>query len=436
MKEGTKKYISNLGFDALTEMQLAVFEAFPKTKDLVLLSPTGSGKTVAFLLPILEQIDPSIPGIQALIVSPTRELALQIEEVSRKCKSPHKINVVYGGHSMQTEKKNLSVLPTILVATPGRLCDHIDKETLDFENLRFLVLDEFDKSLEMGFQEEVGYIIEQTPRSIKTLLSSATNLEEIPAFTEIKDPFEVNFLDGLQPELTVKRVTYEEEEKLPRLFETLCSLPNEPTIIFCNHRDATERICEHLQEMGVPALAFHGAMEQQDRERTLIRFRNGSANYLVSTDLAARGLDIPDIGTVIHYQLPHKVDAFTHRNGRTARMKEKGQALILSEAGKNLLDYMDNSIPEFKQNDEIVLPSQPKWETLYFSGGKKEKINKIDIVGFLGHKGGLKKDEIGLITVLDHWSFVAVSRSKAKDILETVSQEKIKGKKLKMAIAR
>lgn len=432
----TKGYISNLGFEKLTEMQSAVFDAFPKSKDLVLLSPTGSGKTVAFLLPILENLDPSIEGIQALIVSPTRELALQIEDVSRSCKSEHKINIVYGGHSMRTEKQSLSVAPSILVATPGRLCDHIDKGTIDLSNLRFLVLDEFDKSLEMGFQEEMGYIIENTPRSVKTILSSATNLEEIPAFTGIENPVEINFLTEMQPELTLLKVTYEEEEKLPKLFETLCSLPNEPTIIFCNHREATERICEHLQEMGVPALAFHGAMEQQDRERTLIRFRNGSANYLVSTDLAARGLDIPEIGTVIHYQMPLKIDAFTHRNGRTARMQEKGQALVLTEAGRDLLDYMDNSIPEFKQKENISLPEQPKWDTLYFSGGKKEKINKIDLVGFLGHIGGLKKDEIGLITVLDHWSFVAVSRDNIRDVLQKVRNEKIKGKRLKIAIAR
>jgi superfamily II DNA/RNA helicase len=436
MKEETKAYISNLGFEKLTDMQSAVFDAFPKTKDLVLLSPTGSGKTVAFLLPILENLDPTIEGIQALIVSPTRELALQIEDVSRNCKSDHKINVVYGGHSMRTEKQSLSVAPTILVATPGRLCDHLDKGTINLENLRFLVLDEFDKSLEMGFQEEMGYVIDNTPRSVKTFLSSATNLEEIPTFTGIENPVEINFLTEMQPELSLLKVTYEEEEKLPKLFETLCSLPNEPTIIFCNHREATERICEHLQEMGVPALAFHGAMEQQDRERTLIRFRNGSANYLVSTDLAARGLDIPEIGTVIHYQMPLKIDAFTHRNGRTARMQEKGQALVLTESGRNLLDYMDNSIPEFQQRETITLPEQPKWDTLYFSGGKKEKINKIDLVGFLGHVGGLKKDEIGLITVLDHWSFVAVSRENIHDVLHKVRQEKIKGKRLKIAIAR
>lgn len=436
MKAETHTYLKNLGIEKLTEMQKAVFDTFPNTKDVVILSPTGSGKTLAFLLPILEQIESSSQGIQALIVSPTRELALQIEEVGKNCKSPYKINVVYGGHSMRTEKQSLSVAPTILVATPGRLCDHIDKGTVNLETVAFLVLDEFDKSLEMGFQEEMAYIIDHTPPAVKTILSSATRLHEIPAFTGIENPTELNFLSELLPKLTQKKVTYAEEEKLPRLFETLCSLPNEPTIIFCNHRDATMRICEHLQEMGVPALPFHGAMEQQDRERTLIRFRNGSANYLVSTDLAARGLDIPDIGTVIHYQLPLQEDAFIHRNGRTARMQEKGQALILTEAGKNLLDYMDNSIPEFVQNENITLPQAPFWDTIYFSGGKKEKINKIDLVGFLGHKAGLKKEDIGLITVLDHWSFVAVSREKISAVVKQIRSEKIKGKRLKIEISR
>lgn len=436
MKEATKLYLANLGIQELTPMQKEVFDLFPKNQNLVLYSPTGSGKTLAFLLPILENLNPNVPGIQALIISPTRELALQIEEVCRKCKSELKINVVYGGHAMQTEKQNLSVPPSILVATPGRLCDHIDKGTVDFENLQFLVLDEFDKSLEMGFQEEMAYIIDHTPPSVKSILSSATQLDEIPSFTGIEGPLEVNFLTELLPEIQLFKVHYEEEEKLTRLFEILCSLPSEPTMIFCNHREATERICEHLQQMGVPALAFHGAMEQQDRERTLIRFRNGSANYLVSTDLAARGLDIPEIGTVIHYQLPLKEDGFIHRNGRTARMKEKGRVLILSEKGRHLPDYMNNEMPEFTTSEKISLPEQPLWDTLYFSGGKKEKINKIDLVGFLGNKAQLKKEEIGLITVLDHWSFVAISRDKIKTVLKAIREEKIKGKRLKIAIAR
>ena len=432
----TQEYLRNLNIEQLTDMQLEILERFNEQENIVLYSPTGSGKTLAFLLPLLENIDPNKQGIQALIISPTRELALQIEEVTRSCKSDFKVNVVYGGHSMRTELQSLSVAPTILVATPGRLCDHIDKGSVDLENLNFLVLDEFDKSLEMGFQEEVGYIIDHTPKSIRTLLSSATQLEEIPDFTGIKNPYEINFLSNLIPKLSVKKVTYEEEEKLPKLFETLCSLPDEPTMIFCNHREATMRICEHLQEMGVPALAFHGAMEQQDRERTLIRFRNGSANYLVSTDLAARGLDIPEIGTVIHYQMPLKEDGFIHRNGRTARMLEKGQALILTEKGRALLDYMPQDLPEFEQVHPIQLPIPPIWNTLYFSGGKKEKINKIDLVGFLAQKGGLKKEEIGLIIVLDHWSFVAVANEKIDTVLTKIRQEKIKGKKLKIDIAR
>ncbi|MFA7273131.1 MAG: DEAD/DEAH box helicase [Crocinitomicaceae bacterium] len=436
MKEKTRQYLDNLGIETLTPMQTDVLEQFPNCNDLVILSPTGSGKTLAFLLPILEMLDENMEGLQAVIISPTRELALQIEDVFKKCKTNFKINITYGGHSMRTEKQSLSVEPTVLVATPGRLCDHLDKGTVQLDRVKCVVLDEFDKSLEMGFQEEMGYIIDATPKSIKTILSSATNLEVIPAFTGIENPVHINFLNELIPALTLRKVIYGEEEKLPKLFELICSLPNESTIIFCNHRDACIRICEHLQEMGVPALPFHGAMEQPDRERSLIRFRNGSANYLVATDLAARGLDIPDIGTVIHYQMPQKIDSFIHRNGRTARMLEKGQAVVFQEDGKQLPEYIETKIPLFPLADKITLPDWPAWDTIYFSGGKKEKINKIDLVGFLIQKGGIQKDEIGLITVQDHWSYVAVKADKIKEVIRLIRQEKIKGKRLKIELSR
>jgi superfamily II DNA/RNA helicase len=436
MKKNTRQYLDNLGIETLTPMQDEVLAQFPNNKDLVVLSPTGSGKTLAFLLPVLEMLDENMEGIQAVIISPTRELALQIEDVFKKCKTNFKINITYGGHSMRTEKQSLTVEPTVLVATPGRLCDHLNKGTVQLDRLKCIVLDEFDKSLEMGFQNEMGYIIEATPKSIKTILSSATSLDDIPKFTGIENPKWINFLNELKPELTLKKVIYGEEEKLPKLFELICSLPNEATLIFCNHRDACIRICEHLQEMGIPALPFHGAMEQPDRERSLIRFRNGSANYLVATDLAARGLDIPDIGTVIHYQMPQKIDSFTHRNGRTARMMEKGQAILFQEEGRNLPLYIEKEIAEFKIKQNSTLPDWPSWDTIYFSGGKKEKINKIDLVGFLIQKGELQKEEIGLITVVDHWSYVAVKADKIKDVIHRIRQEKIKGKRLKIELSR
>jgi ATP-independent RNA helicase DbpA len=435
MNNNVDVYLNKLGFEALTPMQEEVCTSFDLHKDIVLLSPTGSGKTLAFLLPILSNLKEGVSGIQAVIISPTRELALQIETVFKSCKSPFKINVVYGGHSMRTEKQSLEVLPTVLVATPGRLCDHLSRETLKFNNLQYIVLDEFDKSLEMGFQEEMAFILSHIPQGHSTFLSSATTLDEIPEFTGIKEPKTINFLDQLKPKLSLKAAYYGEEEKLPILFEVLCSLPAEPTMIFCNHREATMRICEHLQEMGVPAIPFHGAMEQQERERSLIRFRNGSSHYLVATDLAARGLDIPDVGTVIHYQLPLKEDAFIHRNGRTARMKEKGQAIVLLEQGRDIPDFLNKDLTTFQVSKNLSLPEYPKWDILYFSGGKKDKINKIDLVGFLSKKGELEKHEIGLITVLDHWSYVAVPAKDIKTILHKIRREKVKGKRLKIDIS-
>jgi len=183
MKKNTRQYLDNLGIETLTPMQDEVLAQFPNNKDLVVLSPTGSGKTLAFLLPVLEMLDENMEGIQAVIISPTRELALQIEDVFKKCKTNFKINITYGGHSMRTEKQSLTVEPTVLVATPGRLCDHLNKGTVQLDRLKCIVLDEFDKSLEMGFQNEMGYIIEATPKSIKTILSSATSLDDIPKFT-------------------------------------------------------------------------------------------------------------------------------------------------------------------------------------------------------------------------------------------------------------
>ncbi|MFT7344566.1 MAG: ATP-dependent RNA helicase DeaD [Lentimonas sp.] len=435
MDTTAKSYIKNLGFESLTDMQDAIYDEAKSGKDIVLLSPTGSGKTLGFLLPLIERLDKNISGVQALIVSPTRELALQIEDVFKQLKTPFKVNLVYGGHSIRTEKQSLTEPPALLIGTPGRLCDHIGRETIDFSQLKCLVLDEFDKSLEMGFQDDMGYIIDTLP-SHQTILSSATFLDDIPGFVGVKEPVEVNFLKESQPAVKQWQVSYEEDQKVEKLVEVICAIPAGRTIVFCNHREATERVCEHLNDMGIPAIAFHGAMEQDERERTIIKFRNGTAYYLIATDLAARGLDIPEIETVIHYQLPHKEAVLTHRNGRTARMNGEGNALIFLSNESKQLDYIPTDLPEYKLPKNGSLPEFPQWETIYFSGGKKDKVNKIDLVGFLMQKGKLKKDEVGLITVLDYTSFVAVKESEIKQLMGRIKGEKVKGKKLKIQIAR
>ena len=435
MENQIKQAISNLKISELNEMQIASIEANESKEDCVLLSPTGSGKTLAFLLPLLYHLKANQGFVQALIITPTRELTIQIEEVFKSLKTDYKINAAYGGHSIRVEENNFSEIPDLIVGTPGRLCDHINRGNLDVSRVKTLILDEFDKSLEMGFQEEMGYIVDQLDSLQKRMLISATQMEEIPAFTGVLDPVSLNFLKGKSEGLTQKMVVSDDKDKLQTLFELLCHNKDEPTIIFCNHRDTVERISEFLEEMGIVSSYFHGGLEQKDRERTMIKFRNGSSNYLVTTDLAARGLDIPEIKYIIHYHMPPKEDGFIHRNGRTARMSSTGTSYLLMSQGETLPDYISTK-PELEKLDDITLPEQPKWETLYFSGGKKDKINKIDIVGFLSKKGNLDRSDLGLVIVQDFSSFAAVNREKVEGLLAIIRKEKVKGKKLKIEVAQ
>lgn len=436
MKNHTQIAISNLKIESLNEMQLASIEANKDLEDCILLSPTGSGKTLGFLLPLLNHLDEKLDYVQALIVTPSRELAIQIEEVFRSLGTAFKVNSTYGGHSIRVEENNFSQAPAVLIGTPGRICDHVNRGNLDLSRVKILILDEFDKSLEMGFQEEMGYIVGQLNSLKKRMLISATEMKEIPSFTGIIDPIQLNFLTNASQGLTLKMVISEDKDKLQTLFDLLCQNTNESTIIFCNHRDTVERISEFLSEMGVINVFFHGGLDQTERERTMIKFRNGSSNYLVTTDLAARGLDIPEIKYIIHYHLPPKEDGFIHRNGRTARMSATGTSFLLLSRDENLPDYIQKRPEIVKLKDDNALPRKPEWVTLYLSGGKKDKINKIDIVGFLSKKGNLEKFDLGLIIVQDFSSYAAVKRNKISQLLQDIQNEKVKGKKLKIEIAQ
>ncbi|HEX8561669.1 MAG TPA: DEAD/DEAH box helicase [Flavobacterium sp.] len=428
----------NLGIDSLNEMQHAAHEAILNEPNVLLLSPTGSGKTLAFLMPIFEVIDTDATGVQCLVLVPSRELALQIEHVWKKMGTGSKVNVCYGGHSIDTEIKNLSNPPAVLIGTPGRIADHLERRTFDPGNIETLVLDEFDKSLQLGFHQEMSFIIRQLPKINKRILVSATASIEIPRFTQVSNPHVLDFIPTEEEtsNLTIRLVRAESKDKLETLFKLLCSLKSESAIIFCNHREAVERVSELLNAKGILATYYHGGMDQEERERALIQFRNGSVRYLITTDLAARGLDIPEIKHVIHYHLPAKEDEFTHRNGRTARMLASGTAYLLIHETEKKLDYIDYSTPEFKLDANAKLPKTPDFKTIYISGGKKNKLNKIDIVGFFSQKGKLDKTDLGLIEVKDFISFAAVKSSKVGDLLKNVREEKMKGKKFKIEVAR
>ena len=429
--------LSNLNINSLNEMQRASIEAISVNREIILLSDTGSGKTLAFLLPIAQHLDKNSKVTQAIIVVPSRELALQIEYVFKKMGTGFKVTCCYGGHLRETEENNLKEAPALIVGTPGRLGDHIRRGNISTKNIETIVLDEFDKLLEEGFDEEMSFIIDKLPALNKRILTSATQLLEIPAFVGIKSPVEINFLSGEKSDaLAVQMISSEDKDKTETLFKLICSLGNRSTIVFCNQREFVEQVSFFLKEKGIVNVFYHGAMEQQLRDAALCKFRNGSSNVLVTTDLAARGLDIPNIRYIVHYQLPTSEDAYTHRNGRTARMEASGTAILILAPGERLPAYITPEPVVIELPSSTTLPEKPVWTTLFIAVGKKEKVNKVDIVGFLTNKGRLKKEDIGLIEVKDFFSFVAIRKSKAGQTLEFIKTEKIKNKKVKIDIAK
>jgi superfamily II DNA/RNA helicase len=432
-------YLAKLNIKALNEMQQSAIGAIQDNNELILLSATGSGKTLAFLMPLLDQLDPEEKLCQALIMVPSRELALQIESVLKQMQSGFKVTTCYGGHKREIEENNLVQPPAIIIGTAGRMADHIRRGNINLSKISFLILDEFDKSLELGFLEEMEYIIKSIPSVKKRMLTSATFTEQIPDFVQMKDPMILNFLPENPTEsesLRINTLLSPDKDKLDTLLQLICYTGNTSTIVFCNHRDAVERCSEFLNEQGIVNVFYHGGMEQHDREVALCKFRNTSSDILVTTDLASRGLDIANIRNIIHYHLPNDEAAFTHRNGRTARMNTTGNVYVIYSEEEKMPSYLTENAQVFELPERLNMPEKPKWSTLFIAAGKKDKINKIDIVGFLSQKAGLKQDEIGLIEVKDFTAFVAVRKSKVGFVLEQIKDEKIKNKKVKIAIAK
>jgi superfamily II DNA/RNA helicase len=420
-------------------MQERAGEAILSNKEILLLSPTGSGKTLAFLLPIAQMLNHDEKKVQCLVLTPSRELAIQIEQVWKKMATGFKVSCCYGGHDMQTEIQNLAEPPALLIGTPGRIADHIKRATFARDAVSTLVLDEFDKSLALGFEEDMSYIFGSLQHLDKKIFVSATASVAIPEFAGAADDLTV--LDHIHESvsndaLTLKLVISEEKDKANKLAGLLSLISSEPALIFCNHRDAVERTTTLLREKGIECAAFHGGMEQMQREQTLVQFRNGSVRFLIATDLAARGLDIPEMKHVIHYHLPSTEAEFTHRNGRTARMEATGTAYLLMHTEEQLPYYIRQKPEQLDIPSGLKLPKLAEWVTIYINGGKKDKLNKVDIVGFLSQKGLLEKDEIGLIIVKDRNAFVAVKKHKVKTLLPLVQNEKIKGTKYKIVVAR
>lgn len=432
--------LRNLQIEQLTPMQEATREAYGKNRDLVLLSPTGSGKTLAFLLPLVQALKTDVQGVQAVVLVPSRELALQIETVFKSMGTEFKAMSCYGGRPAMEEHRTMKGMnPSVIIGTPGRMNDHLRKENFDAGTVNTLVIDEFDKCLEFGFHDEMAEVIGQLPSLNKRILLSATDAEEIPQFagvggdarlsTSDSQVIKLNFLDpeALAPRLKLHKVISPEKDKLETLYNLLCVLGNHSTLVFCNYRESVERVAGYLQSRKFTCDMFHGGMEQPDRERALYKFRNGTSSVLISTDLAARGLDIPGIENIVHYHLPVNEEAYTHRNGRTARWEANGKSYLVLHEEERIPEYIPEDIETFEFPEVLPKPVQSRWATLYIGKGKKDKLNKIDIVGFLYKKGGLAREDVGQVDVKEHYAFVAVRRSKMKQLLTLIRGEKIKG---------
>lgn len=428
--ENIQAGLKNMGITQLNLLQEECLKVISKEKEVVILSPTGSGKTLAFALPILSEINPNYTNkIQALILAPSRELAQQIEQVIKATRSGFKVNCFFGGHEMRFEKQSLTQPPHVLIGTPGRIADHFRRGTINGKSIEFLVIDEFDKSLEIGFKDDLSYIRTQLPNLKKKVLTSATAMNEIPDYIlDGKPKFIHNKVDSEQSEKRSIFLVEAPQAKEVVLHKLLKALTNEPTLVFCNFKETVGEIERFLRKQGIELVSFHGGLEQKDREKNLVQFRNRSVNVLVTTDLAARGLDIPEIKHVIHLQLPVHEAEFIHRNGRTARMHKEGSVYVIK--GKDFFhkDYLPKNMVSFDFNKKIETKTEANIEfvTLYISKGKKDKLRKLDIVGYAIQTGGLEKEDLGLIEVKDAFSYIAVNKEKADNLIKKAKQVKLK----------
>lgn len=425
-----------LNIAELNQIQLAMAKNY-NSNNIMLLSPTGSGKTLAFIIPVLKNLRQPNGTIQVVAISPSRELAIQTSRIFKEIAIGYKVTCCYGGHNFEDEKKSLSVVPDIIVSTPGRLLDHIKRKNIDVYNVRILVIDEFDKSLELGFQDEMERLVKKMPNVSKRIFTSATRMDNLPDFIKPEGLNTLNFLGEttLPDRINFFSIKSPAKDKLETLDYTLRNHCTGKTIVFVNYRESVDRVYDHLLGLGYPVGLYHGGLEQIDREKAVAMFNNGTFQIMVTTDLGARGLDIDAIENVVHYHLPVTNEVYTHRNGRTARIDASGNVFVIIGPSERIPDYM-----KFEESITISTNTKPvplkKVETIFFSAGKKEKISKGDVVGFLIAKGGLNSSEIGQIDIFDHYALVAVPATKVKETIKKISQEKIKNQKVKISIAR
>lgn len=430
MTSQIRKILDKLKISELNEMQKEALSKISSHENTFLLSPTGSGKTLGFLLPLIEKLDADENRIQAVILVPSRELAIQIEQVFRDMGTGFKVNAVYGGRSIAKDKIELQHNPAVLIGTPGRVADHFDRHQFSKSGIKTLILDEFDKSLEIGFENDMSYIISELNHLQKRVLTSATNNIEIPEFVGFEKPVSVNYLKSGTSKLAVETVIAKDRNKFKSLLQLINFIGNKPGIIFCNFKDSIGEVSAFLRKHKIDHGCFYGGMEQKERERALIKFRNGTHQIIIATDLAARGLDIPELGFIIHYELPIKEEEFIHRNGRTARVQAEGTAYVLKWESQSLPDFIE--ITEALNVSDPTKRTAPYWDTLFISGGRKDKISKGDIAGLFFKIGHLNKSQLGVIELKQDCAFVAVPKTLSSELIFNLNNSRLKKKKVRI----
>ena len=435
-----------LGYTMMTPVQAQALPAILDGRDVIAQAPTGSGKTAAFGLGLLHRLDAADGRTQALVLCPTRELADQVGKQLRKLATgiPNlKISILCGGIPLAPQLASLAHAPHVVVGTPGRVLELVQKDALSLRNVRTLVLDEADRMLDMGFEEAIRDLVKRTPRDRQGLLFSATFPDAIRALATamLRDPFEVSIEGGAEP-ATIEQLFFEiePERKAPLLGALLLEYRPASAVVFCNMRKDTEEVVGSLAHYGFSALALHGDMEQRDREEVLVRFANRSCSVLVASDVAARGLDVEDLGAVINYDLPSDADTYLHRIGRTGRAGREGLALSLCAPNELARKTMiaERLGKPLRWGRATPLGGRPSgvspapMVTLRIDAGRTDKLRPGDIVGALTGDAGLKVDVIGKIDVFPTRSYVAIARNQADTALARLRSGKIKGRKFRV----
>ncbi|MEJ8801863.1 ATP-dependent RNA helicase DbpA [Pontibacter sp. H249] len=443
--------LEELKYTSPTPIQASAIPLLLQGQDVAGQAETGSGKTAAFGLPLLQSINTELQQVQALIIVPTRELAVQVrQELKQYAKKIEnlKISAFYGGHSFSQERASLSHPPQLLVATPGRLTDHLNRRTVDLSKVKQIVLDEADKLLEMGFEEELDQVMTSLPQKRQTILFSATMPDDVKELiaNSLKNPqFVKASTNAIPDKVKLIGIKVDHDKRKEIVGALLQSINPVGTVVFTNTRIAADEIAAQLQTAGFAARPLHGGMEQKDRDKAMMLFRNGTTQVLVATDVAARGLDIDKLQNIIHYELPIDAAAYLHRSGRTGRAGKSGTVYTLATPRdeKQLRDWeqvrMDDWLTAENLTSKAATPDQtvqPAFATLYISGGRKDKISPRDIVGALIAEAGLKADQIGKIEIQDRMSYVAVPESQSKGIAQKLSDGKIKGRKYKIQLVK